>query len=277
MQRARITAALATPTLMAGLTLLLTSAAASCELRDRLGDLQQQASLVDDLTPEVQVSEPTLKYGPSLSQLAAYYCPQVVDDPLVALGCEVSIGPKPAKSSMAFEFGLAITIKNPNDVPVPALDLLVALTLFRGEGAQELGALCVSMCSEDNPDCDGTPRPGACTMDGPDDIRTIDDFVDRLPGLIEDLATGEAQDELRKSTIAAGGDVTLNLSFVLGIDQALTVFQRTALDYVQDYLAGRPASLDVPVSAEGSVFLRVPALGRVGVDYGPIDGVWHIQ
>ncbi len=277
MQRPAPLAALATPALLAGLVLALTATATSCELRDRLGDLQQQASLVDNLTPEVEVSEPTLKYGPSLEQLAAYYCPQVIDDPLVALGCEVSIGPKPSKSSMAFEFGLSITIKNPNDVPVPALDLLVALTLFRGEGAQELGALCVSMCSEDNPDCDGTPQPGACTLDGPDTIRTIDDFVDRLPGLIEDLATGEAQDELRKSTIAAGGDVTLNLAFVLGIDQALTVFQRTALDYVEDYLAGRPASLDVPVSAEGSVFVRVPALGRVGVDYGPIDGVWHIQ
>lgn len=277
MQRPPLPASLTAAALVASLALVFTAAATSCELRDRLGDLQQQASLVDNLTPDVQVSEPTLTYGPSLGQLAAYYCPQVIDDPLVALGCEVTIGPQPSKSSMAFEFGLSITIKNPNDVPVPALDLLVALTLFRGEGAQELGALCVSMCSDDNPDCDGTPQPGACTMDGPDDIRTMDDFVDRLPGLIEDLATGKAQDELRKSTIAAGGDVTLDLSFVLGIDQALTVFQRTALGYVQDYLAGRPASLDVPVSAEGSVFVRVPALGRIGVDYGPIDGVWHIQ
>ncbi len=228
-----------------------------------------------ELLPEVEAGGLALRHGPGLEELGAFYCPQVIDDALVALGCAVALGPPPAKSSLVFEFGVVVNIHNPNDIPVPALDVLLALVLFDGADAESLGAICVSLCGTDDPSCDGTPRPGACEPQG-DDIRSLDDFIGRIPGLVAALATGQALDELRKSTIAAGGDVSLDLSFALGIDQALSVFEKTALTYVEDQLAGRSTSLTVPVSTEGTVYFQLPLLGRIGVDFGPLSSSWRV-
>jgi len=225
--------------------------------------------------PAVTATPITLRHGPSLGDLGAYYCPLVVNDPFVRLGCAVALGPQPRRNSLVFEFGFTMNIHNPNDFPVPAADVLVALTLFEGVDAEAVGAICVSFCGQNDPTCTGAPRPGACQLQA-GDLLTIDDFVRAIPGLIQDIASGRAAEELRKSTIFAGGDVSIDLSFVLGVDQALSVFQKTAYAYVDDYLAGRQASLSVPVSAEGTVFFRLPVLGRIGVGYGPLQGVWNI-
>jgi len=153
--------------------------------------------------------------------------------------------------------------------------VLLALTLFEGRDAEALGAICVSMCGADNPGCDGTPRPGACEL-RQDDILTLDDLVLAIPGLIYDFATGQAQEELRESTILAGGDISIDLAFVLGIDQALSVFEKTALAYVEDELEGRNGSLAIPVAASGTVFFDLPVLGRLGVGYGPFGTTWNV-
>ena len=76
--------------------------------------------------------------------------------------------------------------------------------------------------------------------------------------------------------ILAGGDIHLNLQFILGIDQALRVFEKTARAYVDDELEGRDGSLDIPVSVEGAVFFDLPVLGRLGVDYGPFETIWEV-
>lgn len=228
-----------------------------------------------ELAPEVRVGTLQLRHGPSLGQLAAYYCPKVIDDPIVRVGCAVALGVPPPRSSMAFEFGITLNIHNPNDIPVPTADVLVALTLFQGVQSEALGAICVSLCGTDNPECDGSPRPGACQV-RQDDILTIDDFIAAIPGLIADIASGRAEEELKNSTILAGGDISLDLAFILGIDQALDVFQKTALTYVEDELAGRQGSLSIPVSVSGTVFFDLPVLGRLGVGYGPFGTTWDV-
>jgi len=246
-----------------------------------LGGCDQLLQHLDDnstaaVAPEVEVGALELREEPSLEQLGAYYCPKVLDDPLVALGCNVALGSPPPKSQLVFEFGVVVNVHNPNDIPVPALDVLLALTLFDGDAdAQALGAICVSLCGTDDPECDGTPRPGACLAEG-DDVRSIEDFVSRIPELIADIASGQAAEELQKSTILAGGDVSIDLAFVLGIDQALVVFEKTALSYVEDYIAGRDPTLSVPVRADGTVYFRIPVLGRIGVDFGPFRSTWQI-
>jgi len=242
---------------------------------DQLLEQLQNGQDPSELAPTVEVGALELRSEPSLEQLGAYYCPKVINDPLVSLGCAVTLGSPPPKSTLVFEFGIVVNIHNPNDIPVPALDVLLALTLFDDVNAEALGAICVSLCGTDDPSCDGQPRPGACEDQG-DDIRSIDDFVARIPGLIADLASGQAAEELQKSTIAAGGDVSLDLGFVLGVDQALTVFEKTALTYVENLLAGRSASLTVPVRADGTVYFRLPVLGRLGVDFGPFRSTWEI-
>jgi hypothetical protein len=237
--------------------------------------LLNQLGRGEELAPEVQVGALQLRHGPSIGQLAAYYCPKVVNDPLVAVGCAVALGAPPPRSQLAFEFGVTINLHNPNDFPVPTADVLLALTLFEGRDAEALGAICVSLCGTDNPDCDGSPRPGACAL-RQDDILTVEDFVMALPGLIADIASGRALEELKESTILAGGDVSLDLAFILGIDQALSVFEKTALAYVEDELAGRSGSLAIPVSVEGTVFFDLPVLGRLGVGFGPFGSTWNV-
>lgn len=244
-----------------------------------LGVLLCGCGLLDAATdgnspPQAQVSDLQLRKSPALSLLAAYYCPRIIDDPIARLACAVTLGAPPPTQSLGFQFGLGITAHNPNNVPVPALDVLVALTLFPGAGAQSLGAICLSLCGADDPSCTGAPRPGACQAGG---ARTLADYAAQVPGLIAAVASGQAQEALRRSTPAAGGDVRLDLAFDLGLQQALDVFQQVALRYVQDYLAGRQASLDVPVSAEGTLFVKLPLLGVVGVGYGPIQATWHIN
>ena len=240
-----------------------------------LQQLENGPIATSELAPTVNVGALELREEPALEDLGAYYCPKVIDDPLVALGCAVTLGSPPPKSALVFEFGVVVNVHNPNDIPVPALDVLLALTLFDDAQAEALGAICVSLCGTDDPSCDGTPRPGACEAQG-DDLRTLDDFIARIPGLIADLASGQAAEELRKSTIAAGGDISLDLGFVLGVDQALTVFEKTALAYVQDLLAGRSATLTVPVRADGTIYFQLPVLGRIGVDFGPYRSSWQI-
>ena len=60
---------------------------------------------------------------------------------------------------MVFEFATTVTIQNPNNVPIPALDLLLAMKMFQGQGAESLGAICVSMCGANDRGCNGQPSP----------------------------------------------------------------------------------------------------------------------
>lgn len=248
---------------------LLALGAGACD------QLLQAAGQSPELAPEAKLGALELRDSPALEDLGAYYCPQVITDPIARLGCTLALGPPPRKSSLVFEFGVVLNIHNPNDIPVPALDVLLALTLFDDADSSALGAICISLCGTDDPTCDGTPRPGAC-LDNGDGVRSIEDFVNRLPGLIADIASGQAAAELRKGTIAAGGDVSLDLAFVLGIDEALNVFQKAAVRFVQSYLDGGDARLDIPVRADGTVYFRLPVLGRIGVDYGPLRTIWHV-
>lgn len=226
--------------------------------------------------PKVTASALELRQRPTIYQLAQYYCPQVVSDAVVRATCSLVLGPPPPTSALGFSFGLKLTLENPNQIPIPALDVLLALTLFDGQQAEALGAVCLSMCGANDPGCDGRPKAGACESTQPT-ITKLQDVQARVPGLISDVLSGKALDELRKSTIPAGGNVLIDLTFQLGLDQALRVFQKTALLYVQDLLAGRNAQLMVPVAAHGTVFFDLPVLGRFGVGYGPLRSTWVID
>lgn len=242
---------------------------ASCELLDSLAQNVENP-------PTVQASALQLTKRPSLTQLAAYYCPTVITDSTLRLLCTVTLGAPPPTSQLTFNFGIHLLITNPNNVPVPALDVLLALRLFEGQQAEALGAICLSMCGSADPTCTGQPKPGACSS-SQTDIRTLNDFQARIPQLITDLVTGKAEQELRKSTIAAAGNVNLDLAFVLGLDQALAVFQKVAVNFVTDLLSGKNPTLAVPVEAEGSVFFELKPVGRFGVGYGPLRTTWNID
>lgn len=251
--------------------------AGGCDLGVQLLESQTGQQLAEELDPNVTLANPTLVRGPSLFQLAAYYCPTIIDDPVVSVTCAITLGAPPPKSDLEFEFSIPLRIENPNDIPVPAVDILVAMTVFEGAQAQEVGALCISMCTEDNPNCDGKPTdPNAC-KDDEETINSVDDFEQRLPGLISDVLTGKAIEEIKKWDVPQGGDINLDLTFTLGVDPAIAVFERVALQYVEALLSGRSTRMEVPISARGSVFFRLPLAGKIGVEYGPAKGVWVIE
>ena len=227
------------------------------------------------LNPTVSATPMQLTRYPSMRQLGAYYCPIVINDQIARLGCAVALGQQPPRDSLVFQFGTTITVQNPNNIPIPALDVLLAVKLFTGQATEGVGAVCMSMCGAQDPSCTGQPKPGACTAGGPG-IRNLNDFVAAVPGLIAGLINGSVQNELRKSQIAARGNINLNLTFSLGIDQALRIIQKVFTQYAQAMLQQRQATMDIPVSGEGTVFVQLPIVGRIGVGFGPLASTWHL-
>lgn len=246
-----------------------------CSLLNQMLAGTNGAGVANALMPTVTATPVRLNRSPSMQQLGAYYCPQVINDPIARLGCAVALGAPPARGSLVFEFGTTVTVKNPNNIPVPALDVLLALKMFQGNAAESLGAICVSMCGSNDPSCNGSPKPGSCTSNQKT-IRTMNDFVAAVPGLIAGLTMAAINGELRKSNIAAGGNVQLNLAFQMGIDQALRVLQKIIQQYVESQLQRQSPQLVIPVSGEGTVFVQLPGSGRVGVGFGPIANTWRI-
>jgi hypothetical protein len=232
------------------------------------------AAVDPKMLPAVQTSEPALRRSPAMQQLAAYYCPRVIGNPIAALGCSALGGP-PSPRQLEFEFGMTVTVKNPNNVPIPMLDVLLALKLFSGQDAESLGAICVSLCGAADASCTGAPKPDACTATNRD-VPLLESFAARVPGLIAGLASGQLIDELRKSSIVAGGDVHVDLAFTMGVDQALRVIEKVARRFVDDAMSGRLGDLAIPVSATGTVFVQLPAVGRVGVGFGPVASTWRV-
>lgn len=237
------------------------------------GPAQQKA-----VAPTIETSPPQLRRAPNIMMLAAHYCPIVIDNPIARLACGTVLGPQPRPEQLAFEFGVTITARNPNDIPIPALDILLAMTLFQGQEAEGLGAICVSMCGQGDPACTGAPKPGACTAQQ-NDVRRIEDFAARVPGLIAGLVTGQTsiEQELRKSTIVAKGDLRLDLAFTMGIEQMLRIIQKLSNRFVDGLLKGQQIALDIPVSAQGTVFVELPIVGRLGVGYGPLQTSWRVD
>lgn len=225
--------------------------------------------------PTVTTSPMRLVRAPGLKQLGAYYCPTIITDTLARLGCQVALGPQPPQASLQFEFGTTINVHNPNNIPVPALDVLLAMKIFQGQGAESLGSTCVSLCGQQDPTCTGQPKPGACSSNQ-NTVRTVNDFVGAVPGLIAGLASGQAMNELRKSTILAGGDISLSLTFGLGIEQALRIIQNVMPAVVQSQLQRGNPQLEIPVSGEGTVFVQLPLVGRLGVGFGPLQSSWKV-
>jgi len=230
---------------------------------------------VQRLKPEVRADGLRLTRQPSLRALGRYFCPRVITGTAGKLSCGLVLGSPPPAAELAFEFGVNVHVHNPNDIPIPALDLLISLNLFDARDTARLGSMCVSMCGRDSPTCNGTPRPGACTVNGRR-IGNARDLVSALPGLIAGIVTGKTQQELRKRQILAGGDVHLDLRFKMGIQQALGVLQTVARRYVEQLLSKQQTALDIPVSARGAVYFEIPTLGTIAVDWGPLKQNWRI-
>lgn len=224
--------------------------------------------------PQVSVSAVVLESQPTNQMLAAYYCNLSVSGPL-SMGCR-AFGPNPAKSSLRFTFRVELEARNPATFPMPVVSALVAFSAFPdAAGAQNLGAVCVSMC-EDPHACPQVAD--ACSSDEPM-IRGASDFASAAAGFLVNAAlTGGASIEnLRMPTVPPGGSVRFVAGLTLDIDQTLSLLSRLGGDVIGDVKAGRTPSFVIPWAIEGSMWVRVEGFGRIGAGFPRQTGSWALR
>lgn len=149
--------------------------------------------------PTADLTAVALVERPTDAKLAAWFCADLAaGDAVATTACELAFEPPPEKAELRFVFDTVFDLRNPNRFPVPLVEMLLALTVFEGDDAAELGAVCVTFCEPDAEDC--APPPGGGCRDPDKTVRDADDFVPTVEDLIRiatDLATGEAiPDEL---------------------------------------------------------------------------------
>ena len=259
---------------MRAIVALLFVSLLGCELAGLTNPMQSS------LPPVVKLNGNTLTRSPTAQQIAAYYCPQVIGDPITALACEATLGTPLPKQEMRFDFELHYLIDNPNQFPLPTTEILAAIDVFRGAEQSGLGAVCVVLCNEGDVACTGAPGPGSCHADK-NDIKSIDDFKDRIAGLLivaaVDAATGNL-DNLRVRSIPAGSQhFEVIVRFSLGIDAMVDLLTTFVSGLVDKFMANQPIVLEIPYSVRGTLWFEIPILGRVAIGYGPFEQTWVIE
>jgi hypothetical protein len=259
--------------------LALVPLVSACELLGPLPGLQNPA--VPNLTPPtITFQGATLARKPSQAQLAAYYCPDVVQVPFggAAILCQGFFGPRPTAADMAVSFDLTFHVQNPNGVPIPLASVLTAVTVFPAATNQRLGAACMQLCPEGTPGCTGQPAPGACEASSRD-VRSLNDFKYAAANLL--MAAGLAAANGQPPTftappISAASQMDVTVRFSLGPDELYAAAKQLATQSVDQLRAGQAVTLAVPYRLEGTVFFDAGSFGRIAVGFGPTDGIWTL-
>lgn len=223
--------------------------------------------------PTGELARVDLTKSPSVDQIALWGCYEYVGGDLCTL-----LGSKPKKNDMQFSFDLVFDLHNPNaDLAIPLVDLLLGFTVF---DTQNLGSVCLSFCDPNDAACAPTAdAEGACHVKKSDNIDQPEDLiptVDDLLALAEDVQDG-AIDNGQWRTIPGGEDVESHVAFDFGIDSFLGLADELLNDAGNDLLSGRQIKVDVPYTAEGSLFFDVPDLGKKGVGFGPFADIWTLK
>ena len=220
--------------------------------------------------PRIVVAEVRLARMPSKEMVAKYLCPQVAP----GLLCQ-ALGRAPTAAELAFVFEMRLDVTNVASIPLPMVEALTAFTAFPGaQGAQNLGAVCLSMC-EDPATC---PPPGAdaCQGGGPQ-IRTMNDFAGAAANFLLNVATGQASlDNLRIKTIPAGQTVQVIIQLQLDPIQLLSLVNRFAQDAMAQVKRAQVPSFTIPYAVEGSVWVKVEGFGKIAAAFGPYNNQWTL-
>ena len=260
--------------------ILVAATSAGCDFfgEDSQGYYRQVEGVIVD-TPEVEVGKAKLVANPSIYDLGAYYCPQLWDVPLVEQACALALGPVPNDKELAFRFQLPITVYNPNDFPLPAVELLTVLNLFPGEDRRQLAALCISFCEDGDLACAETGA-GTCESDEPE-INSLEDFATAALNYIwlylEAELTDQVPPELKVKTIPAGADMTISITLELSPDAILDALMVTFENHLQDVIDSEQVAITIPYDVEGALWFEVTNFGRFGVNFGPLEGEWVIS
>lgn len=242
----------------------------SCAL---LGFGMPVAQTVNPVPPNVSVSTIELAAHPTAQQLAGYFCSEYLPAPANMFVCPAAFG-SVNMTDLEFAFDLELRFQNPNQIPVPIVEALVAFTAYPSTSNQRLGALCISMC--ENPNSCPQNGPGACESNQPE-IRDASSFASAAVGFLVRTATGQASlEDLRVRTIEPSGQVVLNVRLSLAPAQLLPLIKETVTNLVDRLRDRQIPSFSIPYRLEGTAFVTIEGLGRIAVDFGPVENSWNI-
>jgi hypothetical protein len=230
--------------------------------------------------PQITFTGATLVSTPSRQQLAATYCPDLVQVPLggAALLCQGLFGARPLAESMAIAFDARFRIANPNEIPLPLASLLAAVTVYPGAGNEQTGATCVQLCGGGAATCAGQDPATACQASSRD-IKSLSDFTNAAVGLMVSNGLATAAGEVpsfRAPTVAAASQIDVVARFSLSPAQILRVMRQLAEQSAGELKQGRAPSFTIPYVLQGTIWFDAGSFGRVAIPWGPAGGVWVI-
>ncbi|MEM6957905.1 MAG: hypothetical protein AAF645_19570 [Myxococcota bacterium] len=232
-----------------------------------------QGRAPDPLPPRVSVAEVNIGALPTERQIAQYVCMRRVPAPANQLVCR-AFGRPLQENDLRFAFDVELEFENPNSIPLPVVQALVAFSAFPGTAEQNLGALCLSFC--ENPSSCPQDAESACRSDDPQ-IRDAETFAAAAANFLVRAAIGEASlEDLRIQTVEPGATARLVMRLELQPFQMLQLIERVFTDALSGLEQGRIPEIAIPYSIEGSAWVRVENFGRFAVNFGPAEGTWDL-
>jgi len=230
----------------------------------------EKSSVPPPKPPRVVIAGVTLAAHPGPEIVARALCPRVAPGPVCMI-----LGGAPGPDALRITFSLALDVTNDNAFPLPLVEALVAFTAYpQQQGAQNLGAVCLSFCDQ-GAQCPAAPD--ACKAGGPG-IRTTNDFAMAAAGFLVAVATGqEAMTNLKVRTLAPNQTTQVIVSLQLEPMQLLGLLQQfgaAALDAVK---RGSVPQFQIPYAVEGTAWVTVEHFGKIGASFGPVQGAWTLQ
>jgi hypothetical protein len=189
---------------------------------------------------------------------------------------------------MQFQFAVTFRILNPNQVPVPTTELLVALHLWPQLDLpnSHLAGICTTLCEPGTADC---PIPlGEACVDRYDDVQDLTTLLAAAVRgallLIMEAVNGQPVGGMWEAwTIPPSETVDLTFTFSIGIRPMLElIYAMVSSDVLVDLLKGGAGGIDIPYAFAGKLWFQVPYLGRVAIGLGPFGTadqplVWRVD
>lgn len=220
--------------------------------------------------PRIVIANVGLANHPGPAIVARALCPRVAPGLVCA-----AIGGAPSRAELQIGFAVQLDVTNPNPIPLPLVEALVAFTAYPGPtGANNLGAVCLSFCDQ-GASC--PMAPDACTGGGPQ-IRTLSDFKAAAAGFLVAAATGQVSpDNLKIRTIAPNQTTRVTVALELDPEQVVALIARFATAALDQVKRGSVPKFEIPYSVEGSAWVTVQSFGKIAAGFGPVQGVWVLQ
>ena len=250
-----------------GLFVTLSLVAGGCA--ELLGALEGQSTLpVRPNPPNVRVAEVRVANMPTARDLAAYYCSQYLG-PFV---CQL-FGAQNANYQFAFDLDLEIA--NPNQVPLPLFQALVAFDAYPdARDPAALGKVCASLC-EDASRC-SADAADACSSSDPL-ITNAQTFANAAVGFLYGVVTGTVDPrQVSVRTVPPAESVHTVVRLTLDAPKMLDLMRRLGRDIRDDLRAGRVPTFEIPYQIQGAVWVDVQSFGRIGANFGPHRDAWQI-